>query len=99
MVHVAQGEWENGVQHGNGVYRYVNGDRYIGQWRKGLQHGFGIVAPRDGRRRTELYEFSDGEPIAVFDEDKHAKRQYNATNSAALIAAGQAKTLQWVRVM
>ena len=85
------------MQHGNGVYRYVNGDRYIGEWRKGLQHGFGIVAPRDGTRRTELYEFSDGEPNAVFEADKDAKRQYNATSSAALIAAGQAKTLQWVR--
>ena len=30
FVCVAQGEWEDGLQHGNGTYRYANGDKYIG---------------------------------------------------------------------
>jgi hypothetical protein len=51
----------------------------------------------DGKSKKLLYEWQNGEPVAVFEDDRDAAKQYNATSSAALIASGQAKTLQWVR--
>ena len=35
------GFWENGMRHGEGVFRYVNGDIYSGWWKHGEKEGTG----------------------------------------------------------
>lgn len=35
------GESNNSEKHGNGVYRYSNGDVYLGQWLNDIFHGEG----------------------------------------------------------
>ncbi len=35
------GEWRDGMQHGEGTYRWANGNVYVGQWEKNKFHGQG----------------------------------------------------------
>uniref|UniRef100_A0A7S1UNY1 Uncharacterized protein n=1 Tax=Grammatophora oceanica TaxID=210454 RepID=A0A7S1UNY1_9STRA len=58
---VYEGEWNNGIRHGLGVYTWYEGDLYTGPWLDGRRHGHGTFVYSDGR----LY---DGEYI-------HGKRQ------------------------
>jgi len=39
---VYNGEWEDGKRHGQGIYRYINGDYYDGEWKDGRKHGKGF---------------------------------------------------------
>ncbi len=43
-----EGEFENGLFHGWGVYRYANGDRYEGEFEKDMKHGQGVFLFRNG---------------------------------------------------
>jgi hypothetical protein len=36
------GQWRDGTQHGQGVYRYSGGGSYAGQWQQGYRHGQGV---------------------------------------------------------
>ena len=36
-----QGVWQRGVQHGDGLMKYTNGDRYEGDWHRGVREGRG----------------------------------------------------------
>ena len=36
-----EGDYQNDVKHGNGVYTYPNGDVYDGEWMNGTRHGKG----------------------------------------------------------
>lgn len=47
---VYEGEFVNGIVHGQGTYLWSDGDKYIGQFNNGKAHGRGIMMYRDGRR-------------------------------------------------
>ena len=36
-----EGDYQNDLKHGQGVYTYPNGDVYEGEWKNGLRHGNG----------------------------------------------------------
>ena len=36
-----EGDYDNDLKHGQGVYTYPNGDVYEGEWKEGLRHGSG----------------------------------------------------------
>jgi hypothetical protein len=36
------GEWEDNVEHGNGVYTWSDGSTFSGSWRRGVKHGPGL---------------------------------------------------------
>lgn len=42
------GEWQNDLKHGQGVYRYENGQKFDGLWQNGLKHGQGKIIFPDG---------------------------------------------------
>jgi len=50
--HTYQGEWRNGVMHGQGTATYLNGDRYDGEWANGKRSGLGRYAHGSG----DIYE-------------------------------------------
>ena len=33
---------------GEGMYKYPNGDVYVGEWRRGKKHGYGELVKKDG---------------------------------------------------
>ena len=33
---------------GEGMYKYGNGDVYVGEWRRGKRHGYGELVKKDG---------------------------------------------------
>ncbi|MDA0577938.1 MAG: hypothetical protein O3B24_07560 [Verrucomicrobia bacterium] len=47
-----EGEMENGVMHGWGIYTHRSGDRYDGQFREGLRHGHGTLVYANGDKYT-----------------------------------------------
>jgi hypothetical protein len=50
--HTYEGEWRNGVMHGQGTATYLNGDRYDGEWAHGKRSGLGRYAHGSG----DIYE-------------------------------------------
>jgi hypothetical protein len=42
------GHWENGLEHGHGVYSYASGARFDGQHVEGQREGDGTLTLRDG---------------------------------------------------
>lgn len=38
---VYEGEWKNGLEHGQGKLTYASGDMYNGEWKMGQKHGMG----------------------------------------------------------
>ena len=36
------GEWMQGLKHGNGMWQGSNGDTYIGEWKHSKAHGYGV---------------------------------------------------------
>jgi 1-phosphatidylinositol-4-phosphate 5-kinase len=48
------GEWEDGLEHGNGVYTWHDtGATFSGTWRRGKKHGVGIWAPSLDKRKKK----------------------------------------------
>ena len=45
--HRYDGEWSNGVPHGQGVRTWPDGQRYDGEWRNGVPHGQDVHTPPD----------------------------------------------------
>ena len=43
------GEYENGVPHGRGEFRWSDGLKYVGSWRGGMQEGEGVEIMEGGR--------------------------------------------------
>lgn len=38
-----EGEWLDGKRFGYGIFRYENGDRYMGEWKDGYR--WGVLSP------------------------------------------------------
>lgn len=47
-----QGEFANGLKHGDGLQVYSDCSTYQGQWRDGLSHGWGVHKKKNG----DIYE-------------------------------------------
>ena len=46
---IYEGEFKNGLRHGQGVYIFADGERYEGEWEDDLPHGIGVQKFDDGR--------------------------------------------------
>ncbi len=44
------GEFERGLMHGYGIFKYKNGSKYVGQWANNLKSGEGIYIDANGQR-------------------------------------------------
>jgi hypothetical protein len=54
---VYEGNWENGKQHGEGVFMWSQTQAmYSGQWQNGLQHGQGFLLLPDGDFNAQHYQ-------------------------------------------
>jgi hypothetical protein len=51
-----EGEFSNGLRHGEGTQTWLDGDRYIGGWKNGQRHGRGNHTYADGRNHQGAYE-------------------------------------------
>jgi hypothetical protein len=43
-----EGEWRDGLPHGEGTQVFANGETYAGEWQRGIRHGFGQWCSREG---------------------------------------------------
>mmetsp|Transcript_19379 Transcript_19379/g.33030 ORF Transcript_19379/g.33030 Transcript_19379/m.33030 type:complete len:268 (+) Transcript_19379:48-851(+) len=43
-----EGEWKNGLRHGEGMYKWTDGSSYSGQWKDDKKHGVGVKKWPDG---------------------------------------------------
>ena len=50
------GEFDNGVPHGMGEFKWSDGVRYIGNWRCGAQEGEGVEVLEGGRELRGLWK-------------------------------------------
>lgn len=53
-----EGEFFNGLRHGEGTIVWLDGDRYIGGWKNGNMHGRGNHTYADGRNYQGAYDES-----------------------------------------
>jgi hypothetical protein len=60
-------EWQDGNEHGQGIWISADGETYEGEWKDGKKHGQGIQTLANG----DIYEgeWEDGKPIR-FEEKK-----------------------------
>ena len=49
------GAWENGLRHGEGSYKWTNGDVYSGDWKDDKRHGQGQYIWKDGSKYMGNY--------------------------------------------
>ena len=52
------GEFKDGNFHGQGIYTYPDGERYVGEFKNGIQDGQGTFSYPDGRKYVG--EFKNG---------------------------------------
>ncbi len=58
MDETYHGQFNRGLQEGQGIYHFSHGDIYDGQWLDGLMHGRGLYSYPDG---SEFFgEFFEG---------------------------------------
>lgn len=43
-----EGQWKNGLRHGNGTLKYKNGAYYQGEWQNGMKNGKGTMVYASG---------------------------------------------------
>jgi hypothetical protein len=55
---VLEGEWFNGMLHGQGTYTHANGDKYVGEYKHGSNHGQGMYTYASGAKYVG--EYKDG---------------------------------------
>ena len=51
-----EGQWENGIKQGNGVYTFGSGDIFTGTYDNNVRHGEGKLVKADGEERTENWK-------------------------------------------
>ena len=44
-----EGEYQNDLKHGWGVYKWADGKHFEGEWMNGKQHGKGKIVMPDGK--------------------------------------------------
>ena len=80
-----EGEWQDGLFQGQGVYTFADGSRYEGQWRKGKKNGYGKHSYGTAGETT-LYSWSAGD---VYDGEwkshqRHGSAVYTWSNGSQL---------------
>ncbi len=73
-----EGEFLNGMPHGQGVCYYVNGDKYTGDWVRHQPNGKGAMVYANGDRLDGMWnegEFVRGKKLLT-NEDKQANKIY-----------------------
>ena len=45
---IYEGQWQDGVKEGTGVWKGSQGDTYIGEWRIGKADGYGVHTWKNG---------------------------------------------------
>ncbi|XP_078345854.1 uncharacterized protein LOC144631321 [Oculina patagonica] len=53
---------------GEGMYKYPNGDVYVGEWRRGKRHGYGELVKKDGTQTVGF--FYDDEYVGEKPDDR-----------------------------
>ena len=76
-VHVYEGGYLNGRQHGYGTYIWPDGDRYEGEYRNGKKHGHGTFTWADGDRYQGEYRDAKLHGWGVF--TKESGKRYEGT--------------------
>ena len=67
-----EGCWKDGKQHGQGVYRYANGDIYDGPWLEGKRHG---------ENGTYTYKATGAKYVGAWENDmKHGQGKMSFDN-------------------
>mgnify|MGYP006224946407 FL=1 len=57
---IYEGEYKDGVYHGQGTMIYSNRDKYVGEWKDGKENGQGTYTYSDGDTYVYVGEFKDG---------------------------------------
>ena len=70
---IYQGEFKNGDRHGQGTYRWLdgesNGDSYKGEWRNGTFHGQGSYTSQNGEIFNGKFENGTFQGISSIEEE------------------------------
>jgi hypothetical protein len=72
---VLEGEWLNGLQHGQGTYTHASGDKYVGEFKDGMNHGQGTyfyLANNANKGDKYVGEYKD--------DKKHGQGTYTSAN-------------------
>lgn len=71
------GQYVKNRRSGTGIYKWTNGNRYIGRWNDGKQHGYGFTMNKDNQI-TSAGIFENGKLIKFFYDDyKNGKKTGN----------------------
>ncbi|KAF4323488.1 hypothetical protein BBO99_00001358 [Phytophthora kernoviae] len=71
-----EGEFSDGLRHGNGVFYYANGARFEGEWKANVKDGYGLFFYEDGR----VF-------VGLFHQDRGVEGCYATTATTAGMAA------------
>ncbi|KAG7399606.1 hypothetical protein PHYBOEH_008394 [Phytophthora boehmeriae] len=55
-----EGEFRDGLRHGNGIFYYANGARFEGEWKTNVKEGYGLFFYEDGRVFVGLFRQDRG---------------------------------------
>ena len=64
-----EGEWNNGIIHGQGKMTYAKGDVYEGEWKDGKRHGQGKYTFGKGKWEGDVMKES-GKTASTTDKGK-----------------------------
>ncbi len=87
-----RGEWKDGQRHGQGVFSWSNGDKYVGEYKNDLRNGQGSRTTKYGNYvgewRDDSYHgqgaltYSDGKLIqGIFNNGRYQSQASNASSS------------------
>ena len=69
-----EGEWVDGVKHGEGTYVFgETGDVFRGKYEDNQRHGEGFLEKKDGERRTEQWKLGKLTSFTVTEERKKSQ--------------------------
>ena len=102
---VLEGEWMNGVLHGQGTYSFTNGNRYIGEFSNNIPSGLSTYVFAKGdryvgefkgweRHGQGIYIFKDGRrQEGIWENDKFIREvKVNLAGLNKIIATGTGRT-------
>ena len=82
-----EGQWNNNVKEGYGVYKWAKGGSYAGEWKRGTFNGLGLRFLRSGKFKSGRFE--EGEFVEAMDMER--------SDGAASKAADAAKEARRLR--
>ena len=67
----------DGKEHGQGVYTYANGDKYVGEHKDGKRHGQGTLTWADGTKYVGEWKDEDKWQGTQYDKDGNVTATYS----------------------